>query len=92
MTVKFHKNAIKFIDKCTDNDKEKIRVKIKELFNYYNGTGVSNFQELKVKSLDGIWRGFKRIKIGKIRIIFQFEKVNQELMIYEIDYRGDIYK
>lgn len=92
MKVKFHKNSIKFIEKCTDNEKEKIRTKIKELFDYYNGNGGSNFQELNVKNLDGIWKGFKRIRIGKIRIIYQLEKVNDEILIYEIDYRGDVYK
>ena len=92
MQVKFHKNAIKFLEKCSAKDSERIRTKIKELVDYYNGINLSTFNDLHVKNLDGLWKGYRRIKSGKIRIIFQLDKTQKELLIYEIDFRGDVYK
>jgi mRNA interferase RelE/StbE len=92
MRVNFHNNAIKFLEKCPNNDKEKIKVKIKQLVDYYQGIGLTNYHDLKVKNLEGVWKGFRRLRIGKIRIIYFIDKTNEELLIYEIDYRGDVYK
>ena len=50
------------------------------------------FQELNIKSLTGDWKGYLRMRIGKIRIVFYLDYVNNEVFIYEIDYRGNIYK
>ncbi len=92
MIIKFHKNAIKFLEKCPEKDKKKIRSKVSELHEFYSGINLSNYHNLNVKHLEGKWKGFSRIKIGKLRIVFQADRKNEEIMIYEIDYRGDIYK
>ncbi|MCX6146909.1 MAG: type II toxin-antitoxin system RelE/ParE family toxin [Candidatus Kapabacteria bacterium] len=92
MKIKFHKNSIKFLEKCNTNDKERIRVKLKDLLNLYNGTKISNLTKLNIKNLEGEWKGFKRLKIGKIRVIFRVSLVDEEIEVFEIDFRGDIYK
>ena len=92
MKIKFHKNSIKFLGKCSEKEKSRIIIKIKELISFQEGNSFNLFQELQIKNLEGLWKGFQRIKIGKIRIIFQINKKSDELMIYEIDYRGDVYK
>ncbi|SPF33081.1 conserved hypothetical protein [Syntrophobacter sp. SbD1] len=33
-----------------------------------------------------------RIRLGKIRVIFRIDKEEDVLLVYEIDYRGDVYK
>jgi len=33
-----------------------------------------------------------RMRIGRIRVIFRIDRENQELMIYEMDFRGEVYR
>jgi mRNA interferase RelE/StbE len=62
------------------------------LLNLYNGTKISNLTKLNIKNLEGEWKGFKRLKIGKIRVIFRVSIAEEEIEVFEIDFRGDIYK
>ncbi len=32
------------------------------------------------------------MRSGKIRVIFRIDKEDDVLLVYEIDYRGDVYK
>ena len=57
MKVNFHRNAAKSLEKYKANDIEKIRNKIKELIKYYDNRGIIPYNELKVKNLDGKWKG-----------------------------------
>jgi mRNA interferase RelE/StbE len=54
--------------------------------------GVIPFAELDIKKLKGDWDGFFRLRVGKIRIIFTVDSDANELLVYEIDFRGDVYK
>lgn len=42
--------------------------------------------------MEGNWKGFMRLRIGKLRVIFRIDKDKDEIYIYEIDSRGDVYK
>ena len=46
--------------------------------------------ELDIKSLQGRYKGFYRLRIGKIRILF-YKKDISILKIHKIGFRGDIY-
>ncbi|TRU86078.1 MAG: type II toxin-antitoxin system RelE/ParE family toxin, partial [Microcystis novacekii Mn_MB_F_20050700_S1D] len=35
--------------------------------------------------------GFSRIRVGKMRVIFEIGKETDEIFIYEINFRGNIY-
>ncbi len=92
MKIEFSRSAIKFIEKLKDVDKEKVRLKLKFLLISLGERGIIPFRELDIKKLDGKWSGFFRMRVGKIRVIFKINKDNQVLLIYEIDFRGSIYK
>lgn len=92
MKVKFHKNALKNLEKLNSKTKEKIRTKIKELISCYDGSGIIPFNQMQIKKLEGKWIGFFRMRIGKIRLIYRIDKELLEIQIYEIDNRGDVYK
>ncbi len=47
---------------------------------------------LDLTKLLGNWKGYYRIRIGKIRIIFDISKVSREIFVEEVDHRGDVYK
>jgi len=92
MTIKFSRNAIKFLDKIIEKDKERIRQKIKILVLSIEEQGVIPFRELDIKKLSGEWGDFFRMRMGKIRIIFRIDREKDELLVYEVDFRGDVYK
>ncbi|MFN5610285.1 MAG: type II toxin-antitoxin system RelE family toxin [Pseudanabaena sp.] len=49
------------------------------------------FGELNTKSLKGDLQGFSRMRVGKIRVVFTVDFQEKELLIHDIDFRGDIY-
>ena len=81
MKVKFSKSAIKFLEKLKDKDKERIRANIKFLVSAIEEAGIIPFRELDLKRLEGNWKGFMRIRTGKIRVIFRINKDLEEVFI-----------
>jgi mRNA interferase RelE/StbE len=92
MKIKLSKDAIKFLDKANKSEGERIREKIIALYYSINNYGLIPFKELDIKRLAGEWKGFLRMRIGKVRVIFKIDTLNKELLIYQIDFRGKIYK
>ncbi len=92
MELNFSKNALKFIKKLSDKDTERVRNKILQLLNSVEESGLVPSGELDIKTLEGEWQGFLRMRVGKIRIIFTVDIEQDELQIYDIGFRGDIYK
>jgi mRNA-degrading endonuclease RelE of RelBE toxin-antitoxin system len=48
-------------------------------------------KELKIKKLEGKWKGHYRMRTDGIRIIYLIERETREIFVYEIDYRGGAY-
>ncbi|NIT55764.1 MAG: type II toxin-antitoxin system RelE/ParE family toxin [Aliifodinibius sp.] len=92
MRIKFSRSAVKFVEKLKGKDQERIRRKISTLTSAIENQGIIPFKELDIKKLSGDWTGYFRMRIGKLRIIFRIDKENEQLLVYEIDFRGDIYK
>lgn len=76
----------------TEKEKNRIREKVKKLFISLDQNGIIPFKEMDIKKLEGEWNGFMRMRIGKNRVIFKIDGLNKELLIYEIDNRGSVYK
>ncbi len=92
MRVKFSRSAVRFLDKITEKDKERIRQKIKALVLSIEEQGIIPFREMDIKKLSGEWSEFFRMRIGRIRAIFRIDREKDEILVYEIDFRGDVYK
>lgn len=92
MKINFSNNSLKFLDKINDKDKDKIRLRIKELLKEIESSGIIPFAKLNIKKLEGNWKGFFRMRSGKIRIIFNIDRNAGEINIYEIDFRGNVYR
>ncbi len=80
------------MDSVTEKEKNRIREKVKKLFISLDQNGIIPFKEMDIKKLEGEWNGFLRMRIGKNRVIFKIDSLNKELLIYEIDNRGSVYK
>jgi len=92
MRIRLHSRVIKFLGKRDKEDKERVRLKLKSLLSSVEAKGIIPFKELDIKQLDGEWKGFVRMRTGKIRIIFQINKEEELLLVHQMDYRGDVYK
>lgn len=90
MKLKFSKSAAKFLAELSISDQQKLKEKLKMLLLAVEENGSIPFRELDIKNLKGEWKGYQRMRLGKMRIIFQVN--SEELLIYEIDFRGNIYK
>jgi len=84
--ISYSHDAGKFLDK------ESFHRQIKnELINFLKRIEGENIN-VDVKKLKGSWKGFYRIRKGKIRIIFSVDYENKILFVNKIDFRGDVYK
>jgi mRNA interferase RelE/StbE len=92
MEILFSKEATRFLKKLSTKEAEKIREKLADLLNSIVETGVIPFNDLDIKNLKGDWQGFSRMRIGKVRVVFKVDAESDELQIYDIDFRGNIYK
>jgi mRNA interferase RelE/StbE len=92
MTLNFRKNALKSLKTLDNETTEKIRQKIKILVSSVENQSIIPFNDLDVKKMKGNWEGFYRLLIGNIRVIFTVNLTSGNVEIYEIGFRGDIYK
>ncbi|MCD6362457.1 MAG: type II toxin-antitoxin system RelE/ParE family toxin [Synergistetes bacterium] len=49
-------------------------------------------ERVDIKKLKGRWRGFLRLRIGKVRVVFKLDVENKIVEIYKAGLRGEIYK
>jgi len=82
--VYLHKRALKFLSKRTPDDKQRLLEKIKLLEKYPD-------PRLDVKKLTGETDSY-RIRVGDYRIIFFVNADKKEILVDDIDNRGQVYK
>ena len=92
LKVKFSDVSSKFLDSITEKDKNRIKEKIKFIANYISEYNLLLIKGVDIKRLSGSWEGYLRLRVGKIRIIFKYERNDNELLIIGIDFRGNVYK
>lgn len=90
-TIEFKRESLKFISKQEKGIQERVRISLNKLLDSLDN-GVLPFGEMDIKQLHGKAKGFMRLRIGKIRIIFKLNTELKILRIHTIDYRGDVYK
>jgi mRNA interferase RelE/StbE len=83
--VVVHKRALKYLKRLPQNKKEVIKNSLKRLEK-------SEFEALKVKEMQGEWIGYRRFKVGNIRVIFWIDEIEGVIYVDYIGARGDIYK
>jgi mRNA interferase RelE/StbE len=92
MKVKLSKTADKFLEKLDSSSKKAVIDKIGILKSCLENQRIYPPEELDIKKLKGNLTGFSRIRVGKIRVIFQIRRETDEIFVYDINYRGNIYE
>ncbi len=82
--IKLSKQAVKFLNKLNDPLLLNLKNKLMVLARYPN----CNFD---IKTMKGEYKGYFRIRIGTIRIIFYPDDKSKIIYIDAINFRGDIY-
>lgn len=85
--VDFSKDAIKFLRR--NNLEENFIIdKIKLVLRKFRGEQMN----VDIKKLTGEWQGFYRIRVGKLRIIAEFQFEYRRVYIEQVDWRDSAYK
>ena len=92
MRVVISKQSLKFLESQNEKDRKRIIDKIGELKKSLENNLLIPFKSFDIKKLEGDWLGYFRLRLGKYRIIFRIVKDELELYIYNIHFRGEIYK
>ncbi len=92
LKVKFSNSSLKFLETITEKEKNGVKEKVKQLCKHITESNMLPFKEMDLKNLSGVWEGYLRLRVGRIRIIFKFARKEKELLIYGIDFRGNVYK
>lgn len=92
MELTLSKASVKFLEKLSPKEAEKLQEKLAYLLQSLETEGTIPFNDLDIKSLKGDWKGFFRMRVAKIRVIFTIDLESEELQVYDIDFRGNIYK
>ena len=85
--IKLSKHAKNFVEQERIED-DRILGLMKRFVNYLYG----HTENIDVKKMKGAWKGYHRIRIGKIRIILKTDFEKHVIFIDRIDFRGNIYK
>ena len=85
--IDLSKQADKFAEKANIND-DQIQLLIQKFINYSKGLD----ENIDVRKMKGKWKGYHRIKIGKIRMILRVDFKERVVFLDRIDYRGRVYK
>ncbi|OGF63534.1 MAG: hypothetical protein A2Y62_16480 [Candidatus Fischerbacteria bacterium RBG_13_37_8] len=84
--IDFSINAYKFIEK--QNVKDKVIGELRKLILKLKGDSIN----VNLKKLEGEWKGYYRLRKGKIRIIFEINTGKKVLYVERVDFRGNVYK
>jgi mRNA interferase RelE/StbE len=84
--IEYSRDAEKFIDK--QDVHIEVREELKKFLIKMKGGSVN----IDLKKLVGEWDGYYRLRKGRLRIIFELNKIDKVLFVDRIDFRGDVYK
>lgn len=85
--IETSKNAEKFLERNSLAKAEVFEL-VGKAIRYFRGEKVN----VDIRKLRGRWRGFYRIRRGKLRFIAEFDFENSVVFVEEIDWRGNVYK
>ena len=83
--VVVHRHALRYLQRLSRPNRERVRtslVRLAEELDTYPG----------VVHMVGEWEGYRRIRIGDLRVIFWYDEQDAIIYVDHIGPRGDVYK
>lgn len=85
--IKLSKQATTFAEQERITD-DRVLAFVKKTINYAHG----QTENLDIKKMKGVWKGYHRVRMGKIRMILRMDFDKHTVFIDRIDFRGKVYK
>ena len=82
------REAEKFLDKNETTTIQDIALLVGRAIRYFQREDTN----IDIKKLKGEWRGFYRIRSGKLRVTAEFNFEDSVVFVERIDWRGNAYK
>jgi len=89
-TVRFHRNAKKFLKGLDEDRRNLVLSKLDELRECLE-EGIFSVKRLDLKKLKGKWEGFFRLRVGDLRVVFRVDTSQKVVFVYHIHFRGKVY-
>ena len=90
MQIVISKRAAKFLQSINDPEKSNVLDRIRILFEALSNKDILKLQQFDIKNLKGNWKGYQRMRLGNIRILFQ--KNDQRILIIDVINRAGGYR
>ncbi len=84
--IQYSRDADQFIDK------QNIRAEVREQLGFFLRKMKGESINVDVKKLKGEWKGYLRIRKGKLRVIFSVDFRERVFYVERVDFRGKAYK
>jgi mRNA-degrading endonuclease RelE of RelBE toxin-antitoxin system len=84
--IEYSRDADRFIDK------QDIRAEVREQLEFFLRKMRGESISIDVKKLKGEWKGYFRIRKGRLRVIFSVDFNDRVLYVERVDFRGKAYK
>lgn len=85
--IDFSANSLRFL-RQNHLDESMVIENLRLTFRKFQGEDIN----INIKKLGGTWKGFYRIRSGRLRIIVEFQFERNRAYVEEVDWRGNIYK
>ena len=83
--VVVHQRAASYLKRLPKPKKNRIKSVLQDL-------ALDPFNQANIKSMVGEWIGYRRIRVGNVRVIYWVEKSEEIIYVDHIGPRGDVYK
>ena len=83
--VVVHQRAANYLKRLPQPQKKRIK-------NLLHNLALNPSNHPNVKSMVGEWAGYRRVRVGDIRIIFWVENSEETIYVDYVGPRGDVYK
>jgi len=83
------------LSKQTDRFMRNKKIKDNEILSFMNkfiNYSKGSDENIDVKRIKGKWKGYYRIRIGKVRIMLKVDFKEKIIFVDRMDYRGRVYK
>ena len=67
---------------------DRVLALVKKVINHTHG----QTENLDIKKMKGAWKGYHRVRMGKIRMILKIDFEKHIVFVDRIDFRGNVYK
>ncbi len=83
--VVVHRRVAKYLQKLPRGQKEKVKGLLRSLEQAPDGLS-------DVTLMSGEWAGYRRVRLGALRVVFWYDKESSLVYVDYVGPRGDVYK